>query len=151
VRDGHRHRAEAHDPRDAEVLDHLAHGARERLPPDVRLGAAQQQEGRAARVAQGTDDQARRLVVGVVVADEGHRWPPGAVVVERVDVEGGHHLALGQLGEVVRRELGRLARVEESGEHADQRQVTGVGQHLRVVHDVHESFGHGATLGRASP
>ena len=43
-------------------------------------------------------------------------------------------------------ELRGLPGVEEAGQHADEREVPGVGQDLGAVHDVHESFGHGATL-----
>jgi hypothetical protein len=148
VRDGHRHGAQAHRPGDAEVLDDLAHGAGEALPPGVWLGAGEQEEGRAAGVAQGSDDQPRRLVVGVVVADERDRRAPGAVVVQRVHVEGRHDLALGEVGEVRRGELGRLARIEEPGQDDHQREVAGVGQHLGIVDDVHESVGHAPRLGR---
>jgi hypothetical protein len=143
VRHRHRHGAHADHPAHAEALDDLADGAGEGLPPDVGLGTGEEQERRTAGVAHRADDQPGRLVVGVVVADEGHRGPAGAVVVQRVDVEGGHHLALRQVGQVPRGQLRGLAGVEETGEDDDEGEVTGIGEHLGVVDDVHESVGHG--------
>ena len=42
-----------------------------------------------------------------------------------------------------RGQLRGLARVEEAGEDDDEGEVTGIGEHLGVVDDVHESVGHG--------
>ena len=94
---------------------------------------------------QGAHHQARGLVALVVVAHEGHGRPPGAVVVEGVDVEGGDHAPLGERPEVAGRDLRRLARVEEAGEHDHHGEAAGVrrrvDQALDVVDDVHQPGG----------
>ena len=120
------------------MLDDVAYGAGERLPAGVGLGPVQQQVRRTAGVAQQPDDQPRRVVVLVVVAHEGHRWTAGAVVVELVDVEGGHDAALGEVREVLRRACGRVAGVEEAVEREHHRQRVGAVELGDVVDDVHE-------------
>ena len=134
VRDGHRDGAEAHHAAYVEALDHLAHRPGEALPLDVGLGTPQQQERRAAGVAQRAHDEPGRLVVGVVVADERHRWAAGAVVVQRVDVEGRHDPALPQALEVLGCQLGGLAGVEETGEHDHEGELRGVVEDLAGRH-----------------
>ena len=83
---------------------------REALPAGVRLRPVQQQVRRAAGVAQQPDHQPRGVVGLVVVAHERHGRTPGAVVVELVDVEGGHDRAVGLVDEVPRRTAPRRCR-----------------------------------------
>jgi hypothetical protein len=141
VRDGHRDGAQADHAAYVEALDDLAHGAGEALPADVGLGPREEEVGLAAGVLERTDDQARRLVALVVVADEGDGRSPGAVVVEGVDVEGGDDATLRQRPEVTGGDLRGLARVEEAGEHDHHREPAGVDDPLDVVDDVHQPGG----------
>jgi hypothetical protein len=67
------------------------------------------------------DLQAGRLVVEPVLAAEGHGGPPGAVVVELVDVEGGHEFVATGRQEVLDAQADRVARVDESVQRHDER------------------------------
>ncbi len=125
-------------------LEDLAHRPGERLPAVVRLGAVQQEVRRSAAVVQQANDEPRRVVGLVVVAHERHRRPPGPVVVELVDVEGGHdrpRAVAVEIGEVPGRVRGGVSGVEEPVEDQHHRQVGDPRQVGDLVDDVHEAFG----------
>jgi len=145
VRHGHGHAGQSHELAHPEPLHDLAHAAREGLPVGVRLGPAQQEVRRPGGVLHQAHREPGRVVALVVVAEERQRGAPGAVVVERVDVEGRHHLATtltgGELVEVVGRESRGVAGVEEAVQDDDEHGGCPV-ELGDVVDDVHEPLGH---------
>ena len=114
-----------------------------RLPAVVGLGTVEQQVRRAAAVVQQPDDQARRVVGLVVVAHERHRGPPGAVVVELVDVEGRHHRPAVPAARSTRCWAARAAALPASRNPSSTRTIVSAaprGVELgHVVDDVHEA------------
>ena len=147
VRHGHRDRVEPDAQPYAEVLDEGFDRRDEPLPLDVRLGSVQQQERVAERVGEPVQLE-RGGVVGLpVVLVEDHHGPAGAVVVQLVDVEARHELRVAGLEQVLTRELGGVARVDETGqgdhEHrlAGHRAVQGeVGLLVQVAGVEHEAW-----------
>ena len=70
------------------VVDEPEHGRAEPLPLEVGLVAGEHQELLADLVAREVEAEARRPVVGEVIALEEDDRPPGAVVEQLVGVEG---------------------------------------------------------------
>jgi len=138
VRHRHRHRAHRGDQVDAEALHHRTHRAGERLPAVVRLGPAHQQVRALELVTLEPDHEPGRVVALVVVAHERDRRPPGAVVVEHVDVERRHDGAGRFGGQVVDGEGAAVAGVEEALEGDHHRQLAVPLESGHVVDDVHE-------------
>ncbi len=132
VRHAHRDAVEVDREPDLEALHQLAHGAREALPLDVRLGAGEQQERRAGGVVDELEQDLRRVVGRPAVAVKDHRRAARPVVDQPVVVETGHHLRRSRLQQVVHHLAAGLPGVHEALEVLEQHQAgTGVAQ-LRV-------------------
>ena len=118
------------------------------LPAAVRLGTGQQEVRRALLVLHQPDHQARRLVVGVVVLDEGQRWTARAVVVELVDVEDRHDTTLVARRQVLDGQRGRVPGVQETLERSHQHRTVAATPELGdLIDDVHEpGLGHVVSL-----
>jgi hypothetical protein len=120
VRHGHRDRVHADGHADVVALDQLGDGGDEPLPLDVRLRAGQHQEAQAGGILDLLEHQLRRLERLPVVLHEGHRGTAGPVVVELVDVEGGQHLVLEGVEQVLTGQPAGRARVDEPAEGVDE-------------------------------
>lgn len=116
VRDAHRDAVEVHRQPYAEALHDLLHRHGETLPLDVRLGAAQQQEGRSGGVLNEPDLDGKLLVLAPPVALEGQQRAAGAVVHQSVVVEAGDDLVGQRVEQPVDDLVAGLTRVDVSVE-----------------------------------
>ena len=123
VRDAHGDAVEVHGEAHAEPLDDLLDGGGEALPLDVRLGAGEQQEGRAGGVLDEPHVKGGLLVVGPAVALERQQRAPGPVVHEPVVVEAGHDLVGQRVEQPVDDLVAGLARVDVSVEVVEHDQT----------------------------
>jgi hypothetical protein len=110
-----------------------------------------EQVRRARIVGEQAHDEAWGVVLLVMVAHEGHRRAPGAVVVELVDLERRHHApSPGLAHQVAGRDRRGAAGIEEPVEHEHHREVGESVELGHVVDDVDQpvGIGHGNLSGR---
>jgi hypothetical protein len=114
-------------------VDQLRDGADETLPLDVRLGPGEHQEAGTGDVADPTQHELWGVVRLPVVLDERHRGPPGAVVVQLVDVESGQHLVLQRAEQVFPGQSTRRTGVDEAAEGMHQDGLLKVPRHRLLL------------------
>ena len=111
VRGAHRRRVEADRLRDAEALRQVAHGLAERLPPQVGLGAGQEEEGAPCFVTKHAQVQLQVIDVRDLVLRDGHRGAARAVVNELIVAKRGERAGVQRRLEVLGGSLDGVAGV----------------------------------------
>ena len=105
---------------DAEPLEQTDDRRGEPLPLQVGLRAGEHEERRPLPVMGELDRQRRLLVALPVILNEHHRRAAGAVVEQRVDVEGDERLRVVLLDQLFPRQPGGAAGVDEAGHRLHQ-------------------------------